>query len=80
MKRRSTSLRACECATSSHENAWCAEGVACQQRGHLFAGQYEDWRERRSWLGELVQRLRLLDPDYAGNDNTVLRFAHLELD
>ncbi len=73
-------VRACGCVTSSHEQSWCQEGLAQAQRSALFAGQYDGWREKRRWLGSVIERIRLLNPDYTGDDPVGLRFAQIELD
>ena len=75
----------CACALPGHERPSCPVGAAVALRGSVYAGLYDaeavpSSRANRWWDRPPAGKVRLLNPEYAGDDPTVLRFAQLEID
>jgi hypothetical protein len=67
----------CSCLSPHHERSSCPGAGIVARRGSMYAGLYgpEPTAAPRS-----LERVRFLDPDYAGDDPSCRRFAQLEID
>jgi hypothetical protein len=67
----------CRCATSSHTES-CGFARILEHRRALFAGLFDEGEVESPVLG--ARNVRLLDPEYPGDDPASRRFALIETD
>jgi len=76
---------ACRCAFATHEDPRCPKAEVVTAQSSLYAGLYGSRNGappvRRSRGSSPMQTVRLLNPDFADDDDSAgRRFAQLEID
>ena len=66
----------CRCARVDHE-PWCLFGWVIEERGRLYDGLYDGRAGRRP---APLERVKLLNPLYSGDDPAARRFALIEIE